>query len=449
MSTTPIVAEQTIAASPTRYRWWVMALIFVIYTFATADRANIGIALPFIRKDYVMSNTEAGGIISLFFVFYSLGQIPFGFVCARFGARRIFPIFMLLTSVFTALIGTASGPFMLKFYRAGLGIMEAPLPLSLLATINNWFPSREKGTATGIFLAAAKFGPVIVPPIGALLIAAFGWRSIFYVFAVPGIFLAIAWLLMVPDDPKQSRHVNEAELEHIRQQGAPGKSKTSASSAQRFNVLDRLIRTRVIPAVETSTAVFRSSHIWACALCYFLMTGLLNVILAWLPSYLVTVKHFSLMNVGLVSAAPFVGGVLGNIAGGIVSDRVLARRRKPTMMITAASTCIMMLLLIEAPNDVIAVSLLLFVTGLMLNIGYSSFSVYPMGMTTKTTYPVAASLVNAAGQAGGALAPFVTGVLLDAYNWNAVFLFLAVCSVATFAILVAMPEPQPQMEAAA
>jgi MFS transporter, ACS family, glucarate transporter len=87
----------------------------------------------------------------------------------------------------------------------------APLPLSLLSTINNWFPSKEKGTATGIFLAAAKFGPVIVPPIGALLIAAFGWRSIFYGFAVPGFFLALIWLMMVSDDPKQSGRVEPGD----------------------------------------------------------------------------------------------------------------------------------------------------------------------------------------------------------------------------------------------
>ena len=175
------------------------------------------------------------------------------------------------------------------------------------------------------------------------------------------------------------------------------------------------------------------------------MTGVINVILAWLPTYLVTVKHFSLMNVGIVSSAPFVGAVLGNILGGMFSDRVVARRRKPTMIITAASSSIMLLLLIEAPNEVLAVSLLLFVTGLLLNVGYSSFSVYSMGLTTKKTYPIAASLVNAAGQAGGALAPFITGVLLDAYNWNAVFIFLAACSAATLAVLLIMLEPRPRV----
>ncbi len=448
MTRDSVASSPAVVARPTRYRWVVMGLIFVIYTVASADRANIGIALPYIRKEYGMSNTEAGAVISLFFVTYSLGQVPFGFVCSRFGVRRVLPAFMLLTSLFTGLIGTASGPLALKLFRAGLGLVEAPLPLSLLSTINAWFPSREKGTATGLFLAAVKLGSVIVPPVGALLIAAYGWRSVFYVCATPGALLALAWLTMVPDDPERSGRVNADEAALIKREGSSAPRAANGAGAGRFALLDRLIRTRVITRVATTAGLFRSPDVWACACCYLLMTGLLNVILAWLPTYLSTVKHFSLMNVGIVSSAPFVGGVLGNVLGGMFSDRVLERRRKPTMMVTAASTTVMMLLLIEAPNDVVAVSLLLFATGFMLNIGYSSFSVYSMGLTTRTTYPMAASLVNAGGQAGGALAPFVTGVLLDNYDWNAVFVFLAACSVATLGILLGMREPLPRAEGA-
>ena len=442
MQTAP-ASLATIDIRPTRYRWVVAALIFVVYTIAAADRANIGIVLPFIRQEFTISNTEAGALISLFFVFYSLGQIPFGFVCSRFGVSRVLPFFMVLTSAFTFLIGTAASPLMLKVYRAGLGIMEAPLPLSLLSTINNWFPSREKGTATGIFLAAAKFGPVIVPPWGS------AHRS--FRMAIGLLCLcrtrSLSRARLAPDGTGRSKDIGSRQRRRSRpyQNGAQPTATRPQRRARQLDLLDRLIRTRDITAVETAKAVFTSPNVWACAICYLLMTGVINVILAWLPTYLVTVKHFSLMNVGLVSSAPFVGAVLGNILGGMFSDRVVARRRKPTMIITAASSSIMLLLLIEAPNEVLAVSLLLFVTGLLLNVGYSSFSVYSMGLTTKKTYPIAASLVNAAGQAGGALAPFITGVLLDAYNWNAVFIFLAACSAATLAVLLIMLEPRPRV----
>ena len=147
------------------------------------------------------------------------------------------------------------------------------------------------------------------------------------------------------------------------------------------------------------------------------------------------------MQIGFVAALPFAGGVLGNIVGGWLSDTVLDRRRKPTMMISAVATCLMMVALVYAPNDLLSVSLLLFGTGFLLNIGYSSFSVYSMGLTTRTTYPVAASVVNSAGQAGGAMAPLITGLLLDSYSWTAVFIFLGVCSLAALVFVLSINEP--------
>jgi sugar phosphate permease len=436
------------AERPTRFRWIVLLLMFVVYTFVAADRANIGIALPFIRKDFSITNTEAGTLISLFFVFYSISQIPAGLLLARFGVRRTIPIALTLTSAVTALIGTAITPFTLKLYRGLLGITEAPMPLGMPTTINNWFPAREKATAAAVFLSSAKLGPVIVPSIGALLIAAYGWRSLFYACAIPGFFLAIAWSYLVPDSPEGSPRVNAAESAHIKST-VPATTESVAKIATRpwFAPLDVLIRTRDIPSLHTRRDVFLSPDIWGISLCNLLMVGLMNVILAWLPTYLITVKHFSLLSTGLISGVPFAGGIIGNIVGGTMSDRLLGQRRKPAMMITAAATGVMMLVLIHTPSDVFSVTLLLFMTGVLLNIGFWGFSVYPMGLTTKQSYPIAASLVNTCGQAGGAIAPAVTGVLLDTYGWNAVFAFLAVCSLTALIVLAVMREPRPRAHA--
>jgi len=64
-----------------QYRWFVIALIFILFMVAQADRANIGFAIPFIQKEYDLTNSEIGLIISLFFAGYGLCQIPAGFFC--------------------------------------------------------------------------------------------------------------------------------------------------------------------------------------------------------------------------------------------------------------------------------------------------------------------------------------------------------------------------------
>ena len=69
--------------------------------------------------------------------------------------------------------------------------------------------------ATGIYLSSIKFAPAFVPPLCAWIILEFGWRTVFYVFAIPGIFLAVLWWLFVRDNPRDSKHVNEAEVYYI------------------------------------------------------------------------------------------------------------------------------------------------------------------------------------------------------------------------------------------
>ncbi|WP_256262579.1 MFS transporter [Pseudomonas gingeri] len=433
------------------YRWVVATLIFLIYTIAAADRANLGVALPFIRKEFEMSNTEAGGLMSLFLLAYALVQIPSGFAFGRFGVSRILPGAMVLTSMLTGLVGTASSLLALKLYRLGLGVAEGPLPISMTTTINNWFPPQEKGTASGIFLSAVKFGPVIVPPLCAVIISVWGWREIFYFFAVPGIVLAVVWYFVVSDHPARSRFVNAAELSYITEttDSAQATQQTCPKKAPSWlGKLDRFIRARQETPLETNKQVFTSWNIWGCATSYCFQLGVSSVLLAWIPTYLMTVKHFSIMNMGLVSAAPWVGAVLGNLIGGFCSDRFLGGRRKPGMLLSALGTSLMMYLLISSPAEPLAYGLLLLLTGVVLSLGFSSYMVYPMGLATKKTFPIANAIVNMIGQLGAAATPFITGLLLDHYGWNYVFAWLAIGSLISFILLLTISEPRARSSAA-
>ncbi|MBK5436799.1 MFS transporter [Pseudomonas sp. TH32] len=426
-----------------QYRWVVAALIFLIYTVAAADRANLGVALPFIRQEFEMSNAQAGGLVSLFLLAYALAQLPSGFAFGRFGVSRILPGAMVLTSLLTGLVGTASSLLALKLYRLGLGVAEGPLPISMTTTINNWFPAREKGTASGIFLSAVKFGPVIVPPLCAVIISVWGWREIFYFFAIPGIVLAVVWYFMVADHPSRSRFVNQAELQYIVEDTAITQTARVHKTPAWVEKLDRMIRTRDEKRLETNREVFKSWNVWGCATSYCFQLGVSSVLLAWIPTYLMTVKQFSIMNMGLVSAAPWVGAVLGNLLGGWCSDRLMGGRRKPGMLLSAVGTSLMMYLLINSPAEPLPYGLLLMLTGVVLSLGFSSYMVYPMGPTTKKTFPISNAIVNMIGQLGAAATPFTTGLLLDNYGWNYVFAWLAIGSFISFIILLTIAEPRP------
>lgn len=431
------------AQKPSRFRWVVAGLFFLVYTVASADRANLGVALPFIREEYPMTNAEAGALLSVFLLAYALAQIPSGFASSRYGVRKIFSFSMIATSVFTALMGTVSSVVGLKICRFLLGIAEGPLPIGIASTINNWFPAKEKGTATGIFLAAVKFGPVLVPPLCVAIVAMWGWREIFYFFAIPGIILAIMWYFLVTNQPSESKFVNSKELEYITDEANNVISQQDKAARRDFKKLDKFIRVTPVEPISTSKGLFRSWNVIGCSLGYSFQVGISMILLSWIPTYLVSVKNFSIMNMGFVAAAPWVGAIFGNLLGGILSDRLLGKRRKPGMMLSALATAGMMYALINSPNDPLLYAGLMLLTGTLISIGYSSYMVYPMGLASKKVFPVASSIVNTGGQLGGAAAPFLVGLLLDSYGWSQVFLCMAIASFVSFLILLTIKEPVP------
>lgn len=424
----------------TSYRWVVMTILFVLYTIANADRANLGFALPYIRQEYHMTNTEAGAIISFFFIAYAAFQIPSGVLVKKFGNKVMFCVGMAITSICTGLIAIAPSALTFKLCRLGIGIGEAPVAVASSSTINNWFPPKEKGTATGIFLAGSKMGPLLVPFICAWIIQMWSWHMIFLGFMVPGLLLAVIWWFFVANRPRESRFCNESEVEYI-ESGEAAVKKEEKKKSYNLKWLDKIVRAKKVERLTSPKQVFRCWDMWAIALGYFFVVGLSSVFMSWLPSYLVQVKHFAIMNTAIVSAAPFAGTVVGNFFGGWASDNIFGKRRKPMMMITALSTSFFMYAMLSAPDNLIFLTILLFAAGVFLAFGYSMYMAYGMGRADHNTYPVAWSLVNTGGQVGGAAMPFIVGMIIDFFGWNAVWFTIAMGSLVCFLVVCTAVEP--------
>lgn len=429
-------------AKRTSYRWIVLTMIFIVYMIAGADRANIGVVIPYMKSEFHLTNTEIGSLTSLFYITYAAIQIPAGYLFGKFGIKGILVGSVVLTSIATLFTGLVTSVFQLKASRALLGLAEGPINIGIVSTINRWFPPQEKGLAAGVFMSAVKFAPAFVPPVCAFLIYAFGWRHVFTIFAIPGFFAAALWYWLVKDDPSRDARCSPAERAYIKADNQSGTAQGSSTGIMKDVWFDKFIRGKNIRRLTENREIFRSWNIWGCAIGYFLLVGITYTIMTWVPTYLVTVKHFSVMKMGFVASAPWVGAIFGNLLGGWLSDRVFSQRRKPVMMITSAATVVMMYLMLYAPSSPVLLAALFFTAGTLLNLGYSTFLVYPMGLVAKEKIPFAASIVNTCGSIGGAFAPFVVGLILDTLDWDWVFRFLAFSAFLTFAILCSIVEPR-------
>lgn len=422
-----------------RYRWVVLAITFMSYLMCFADRANIGVVLPVLRQEFSMTNMEAGALMSFFYLGYSATQIPAGVFAGRFGTRGLVACSVLGFSLFTYLISTATSVAMVKWYRIGLGCCEGPFPVGATSTIKNWFPPSERGTATGIYMAATTLATVLTPPIAVWILTSWGWRQVFVIFAVPGFVTAALWYVLVRTRPEQSAFASAAEATYIRTAAADA---VARRQDQRFRLMDRLIRAKTVAALASNLDLLRSWNVWGVALSYFFAVSIVMGILTWVPSYLVHVKGLSFREMGWLATAPWIGGCLGSLLGGWFSDQVLAKRRKPTMWVTALATAAMMFVLINLPDNRTLLLVALFMAGFLLHVGWPAFTAYPMGLTTGQTYPVAISILNTGGNLGGFVSPIIAGSLLDAWgSYDLVFLYFAACGILCWLISCTIDEP--------
>jgi len=425
------------------FRWVILFLLCFIYMLVAADRANLGVAIPSIKAEFHISNAEAGLFATLMFFCFAAAQIPSSMMCRRFGSRYLMIVALVIAAIASYLIGTSKSPLDIKIYRSLLGVAEAAISVCCVTTINHWFSVRDRGTATGFYTGASKLGPVICPPLSVFILQAYGWRAIFQVFAVPVLGAALIWYFFVRSKPEDSRFVSQVELERIRNP-EPRLDRDLAKPRPRSGVLlwvDRLIRRRPVKLINTVGGVFRSWNMIGNTIATIFMVGIFNVFLAWIPSYLLNAKHFSLATSGVLASVLFAGAVAGNLTSGWLSDNLLGLRRKPLMMLGALFAAIAFICLIYSPPNALFTGVFLIPTGFVVGLGYPHFIIYPMGLTTREIYPVAYGTVNTGSALGAALFPFFAGLILDAYSWDQVFVFLSVSSLLCLMFLITIEEP--------
>ncbi|MGA3127372.1 MAG: MFS transporter [Candidatus Korobacteraceae bacterium] len=423
------------------FRWVVLLLVCLLHFINFADRANIGVAIPSLRTEFHITNFQLGQMASIFFLGYFVVQIPAGWLVSKFGVRGLITSTIIAFSAFTALVGASISSAMVMWSRFGLGIVEAPTVVATNGSIKTWFPSKERGVALGCLTGITTLAVAVTPIAAAWILKTWGWRYIFYFFAIPGVIFSVFWYILIRRFPQESPHVNAAELEYI-QTAVPTRGKKTATIGA-LGWFDKFLRAKKVSVLESNGKIFASRNIWGVALTYLFIQIIFYGIATWVPSYLLNAKHYSIMRMGWVAATPWLGGVFGNFMGGWINDKFLYGRCKPMMMVSGLGTLLGMWSIVAA-NSPTALGIALFVTGIFANCGWASYFGFPMAFTTGKTYPVAISVMIMGGNIGAFLSPMSLGWLLDHFkgNYNVIFIFMGIAALLSFlSALIIIDEP--------
>ncbi|MFP6561121.1 MFS transporter [Paraburkholderia sp. B3] len=378
-------------SSPSRgiatYENRLLLILFVTFGFVFFDRLALSFLFPFMSAELHLSNAQLGMMSSALALTWALsGAITGAWSDARGTRKPLLVVAVLGFSVFSALSGLVGGFASLIAFRALMGIAEGPvLPLSQSLMVESSTPGR-RGLNMGLLQgsAAGLLGAMVGPPVVISIATAYGWRESFYVSCVPGLIIAFCiwrWVREVP--PGGAQHVQAEVGVH-----------PAGAGVGRW-------------------ALLKERNILLCVLisCFFLTWFI--VIISFAPTYLVSGRHFSAADMGVVMTCLGAAWVFWGFAVPAISDRI---GRKPTMIVFAliSATCPVAMVHI---GSIWALGAFVFAT----YTGLGCFTLFMATIPAETVPPRAIAsalgLIMGAGELiGGFVAPTAAGFAADRYG---------------------------------
>jgi len=386
-----------------------------MYMLTYMDRSNISVAAPAITREFGLSKTAMGLVFSAFLWAYAIGQIPGGWLGDRFGPRRVLLAIIPFWSFTVIVTGLTAGGISLAVNRFVLGLSEAgAFPIATRA-MQLWFPKSERGLVHGVTHSFSRFAVAMTPFVAVTIMMALGWRAIFYIFGIVGIIWSVIFFTFYRNRPEEHSGVNQAELAHIRGRDEGGSINVS---------IDPKLR----PAVPWKL-IFSSLNMWyiACAYgCFFYGT---YFFLTWFPTYLLEYRHLSLKSLGIVASLPLLVGMVGDIAGGSLTDSVYRRTGKLTFarrivaapcMLISAAWLIPAATTHSASMAIVCLTASLFFLEMVIGPAWA----VPMDVGGEYSGTVT-GVMNMAGALAGSVSPVIFGYFAQRGFWIAPFLVTA------------------------
>ncbi|HWO28662.1 MAG TPA: MFS transporter [Candidatus Acidoferrum sp.] len=308
-----IAVPESVASRPTKTRWLVLLLISLMYMITYMDRTGISIAAPAMEREFGLSKTAIGVVFSVFLWAYAIGQIPGGWLADRFGPRLVLLIIVPFWSLMTAMTAVAAGLTSLIGIRFVFGLAESGAFPTATRAMQLWFPKAERGVVHGVTHSFSRFAVAIVPFLAVSIMVTLGWRWIFYLFGAAGLLWSAAFYLLYQNLPEKHARVNQEELARIRGRDAEGEIRPIT------------LHQRLATPWKT---IFRSANMWYIAAGYCCFYYGTYFFMTWFPTYLVDYRHLSLKTVGVWASLPLLAGMVGDIVGGTLTDKVYRRTGK-------------------------------------------------------------------------------------------------------------------------
>ncbi|MGA1621301.1 MAG: MFS transporter, partial [Synechocystis sp.] len=322
-------------------------------------------------------------------------EIPSNLILQRVGAKLwIARIMLTWGMIATAMMFVHNVPsfYLLRFL---LGVAEAGFFPGIIFYLSLWFPSIERGKTNALFMTAASLSGIVSGPLSGFLLSfdnlggVQGWQWLFLIEGLPATLFSAVIFFYLPN--------NLSEVAWL-------------SIEEKNWLIDALLKdkTTTLPQSHRLKEAFKNLKVWLFAAIYFTICIGLYGIGFWLPRLLKTFSTMTDLQLGFVSAIPYLVATVGMVIISSHSDRTQERRWHLVVSLLLAATGLALGSLVSNP-----ILLLLSLTLAYLGVWSSipTFWTVPNTFLQGTGAAAGIALINSVGNLGGFVGPFLIGLI--------------------------------------
>ena len=418
-----------------RRRWRIAFLLAFGVLVNFFDRINLSVSRDALHDSFGLSLVAFGYLSSAFSWTYALMQMPAGVWLDRWGVRRVGRVSALLWSVSSFAAAVAPGLTWFFGARFLLGVSESPTFPANAKALGYWFTPDERGMATAITDAAAKFSTAIGVPFIGLLLLYFGWR---WSFAATGFISLLYFVLfyLVYRNPSEDEKLSEQELQFLLRGGTQPEDQVRARSG---SSLGYLLTQRKVYGLALGWGAYNYT--------FFLL-------LTWLPSYLSVSLHVDLFHSIFYTSVPWLFATATDLlVGGWLVDALIQRgydahRVRQSVLVTGMAFGLAIFGAARAHSPAAALVWISLALGGLAAAAPVAWTI-PSLIAPRESVGTVAGTVNLCGQIAAICAPIVTGYIVSAsHSFAAAFVtatLILLMGIAGYIFLLgrieAIPEP--------
>lgn len=268
--------------------YYFLTLVVVLFVFNYADRMVMASLLPLIKADWQVTDTDLGFVTGSVSLFVALFVLPASLLVDRWSRKYMIVIMAIVWSMATFLCAFASNFHQLVIFRALTGIGEAAFSPAAVALISKLFPRSSRASHIGIFNAGAPIGAGLGFVAGGYIGMVWGWRHAFGLVALPGLLVALAFLLVKDYRTQPLSADNQLDKEE--------------------GIVQSVLNLGKIPTI------------WAVYVAYAFAIAVNSSMMVWIPSYFVRYHSLNEKDAGLFAGAIAMLILVGAPIGGKLAD---------------------------------------------------------------------------------------------------------------------------------